>query len=117
MLHPKIAVMMVRGAATLPHGTGKTVRVAVFAEGAAAEEARAAGADVVGGDELIEEVKNGRGDEALEEVRDKEISFYAEKEARQFRGMPEKPRGRDFTIWEGVIMADDEDPLAYLGLL
>ncbi|KAK1322064.1 hypothetical protein QJS10_CPA03g00768 [Acorus calamus] len=50
---------MVRGAATLPHGTGKIVRVAVFAEGAAADDARAAGADTIGGDDLIEQIKNG----------------------------------------------------------
>ncbi|GAB2220022.1 hypothetical protein Drorol1_Dr00007663 [Drosera rotundifolia] len=49
----------VSGAVVLPHGTGKNVRVAVFAEGAAAEEARAAGADIVGADELIQEIKNG----------------------------------------------------------
>ncbi|XP_078177281.1 ribosomal protein L1p/L10e family [Carex rostrata] len=58
---PKRGDQMVRGALTLPHGTGKTVRVAVFAEDAAAEEARAAGADVVGGDELIEEIRTGGG--------------------------------------------------------
>ncbi|XP_058103372.1 uncharacterized protein LOC131246926 [Magnolia sinica] len=58
---PRRGDQMVRGAATLPHGTGKTVRVAVFAEGAAADEARAAGADIVGGDELIEEIKKGGG--------------------------------------------------------
>ncbi|XP_008797475.2 50S ribosomal protein L1 [Phoenix dactylifera] len=58
---PRRGDQMVRGALTLPHGTGKTVRVAVFAEGPAADEARAAGADVVGGDELIEEIKNGGG--------------------------------------------------------
>ncbi|VAI77307.1 unnamed protein product [Triticum turgidum subsp. durum] len=49
---PRRGDQMVRGAITLPHGTGKTVRVAVFAEGPAAEEARAAGADVVGGGKL-----------------------------------------------------------------
>ncbi|WOL05657.1 hypothetical protein Cni_G14386 [Canna indica] len=58
---PRRGDQMVRGALTLPHGTGKSVRVAVFAEGSAAEEARAAGADIVGGDELIEEIKNGGG--------------------------------------------------------
>ncbi|XP_011629371.1 uncharacterized protein LOC18425641 isoform X2 [Amborella trichopoda] len=58
---PRRGDQMVRGAITLPHGTGKTVRVAVFADGAAADEARAAGADVVGADELIEEIKNGGG--------------------------------------------------------
>ncbi|KAJ6796424.1 Uncharacterized protein M6B38_218385 [Iris pallida] len=58
---PRRGDQMVRGAVTLPHGTGKTVRIAVFAEGPAADEARAAGADIVGGDELIEEIKNGGG--------------------------------------------------------
>ncbi|RCV21910.1 hypothetical protein SETIT_4G176500v2 [Setaria italica] len=58
---PRRGDQMVRGALTLPHGTGKTVRVAVFAEGPAADEARAAGADVVGGDELIEEIRKGGG--------------------------------------------------------
>nr|XP_019707130.1 uncharacterized protein LOC105048153 isoform X1 [Elaeis guineensis] len=58
---PRRGDQMVRGALTLPHGTGKSVRVAVFAEGPAADEARAAGADVVGGDKLIEEIKNGGG--------------------------------------------------------
>ncbi|CAN6194906.1 unnamed protein product [Urochloa humidicola] len=58
---PRRGDQMVRGALTLPHGTGKTVRVAVFAEGPAADEAKAAGADVVGGDELIEEIRKGGG--------------------------------------------------------
>jgi len=50
---------VVRGAVVLPHGTGKTKRVAVFAQGAKAEEAKAAGADVVGMDDLAEQVKAG----------------------------------------------------------
>ena len=50
--------MIVRGVANLPHGTGKKIRVCVFAEGEQADEARAAGADVVGGDELIAEIKS-----------------------------------------------------------
>lgn len=49
----------VRGSIALPHGTGKTVRVAVFAEGEPTKEAEAAGADIVGADDLIEEIKNG----------------------------------------------------------
>lgn len=53
---------VVRGATVLPRGTGKQVRVAVFAQGANAENARAAGADVVGFDELAAEVKGGRMD-------------------------------------------------------
>ena len=49
----------VRGSISLPNGTGKTVRVAVFAEGAKAEEAKAAGADIVGSDDLVEDVQKG----------------------------------------------------------
>jgi large subunit ribosomal protein L1 len=56
---PRKADQMVRGTVNLPHGTGKTARVLVFANGEKAEEARAAGADVVGGDELIEKVAKG----------------------------------------------------------
>ncbi|MCL7044107.1 hypothetical protein MKW94_013373 [Papaver nudicaule] len=58
---PRRGDQTVRGAVTLPHGTGKTVRVAVFAEGSAADEAKEAGADVVGGEELIEEIRKGGG--------------------------------------------------------
>jgi len=53
---------VVRGSVVLPAGTGKTVRVAVFAQGPKAEEARAAGADVVGFDDLAEQVKGGKID-------------------------------------------------------
>ena len=56
---PRKADQMVRGTVNLPHGTGKTVRVIVFATGPAAEAALAAGADEVGGDELIERVAAG----------------------------------------------------------
>ena len=59
---PRKADQMVRGTVNLPHGTGKTARVLVFATGERAEEARAAGADIVGADELIEEVSKGRLD-------------------------------------------------------
>jgi len=56
---PRKADQMVRGTVNLPHGTGKTARVLVFATGQRAEEALAAGADHVGGDELIERVQGG----------------------------------------------------------
>jgi large subunit ribosomal protein L1 len=59
---PKKADQAIRGTVNLPHGTGKTARVLVFANGERAEEARAAGADIVGGDELIDEVSKGRLD-------------------------------------------------------
>ena len=49
----------VRGAITLPHGTGKSLRVAVFAKDAKAEEAKQAGADVVGADDLVDKVQSG----------------------------------------------------------
>lgn len=56
---PKHADQMVRGAVALPHGTGKTVRVLVFAQGDAAKAALAAGADFVGADDLIEKIGGG----------------------------------------------------------
>ena len=59
---PKKAEQTVRSTVNLPHGTGKTARVLVFAAGERADEARAAGADIVGADELIEEVAKGRLD-------------------------------------------------------
>ncbi|QIE56943.1 50S ribosomal protein L1 [Pikeienuella piscinae] len=57
---PRHADQMVRGTVTLPSGTGKTVRVAVFARGPKAEEAEAAGADIVGAEELMETVQSGK---------------------------------------------------------
>ncbi|ETD22519.1 50S ribosomal protein L1 [Helicobacter macacae] len=59
---PRHADQMIRGAVVLPHGTGKKVRVAVFAKGAKADEAKSAGADIVGADDLAEEIKNGNTD-------------------------------------------------------
>src|SRR5260370_5375906 len=56
---PRHADQMVRGVVTLPNGTGRTQRVAVFARGAKADEARAAGADVVGAEDLVEIVQKG----------------------------------------------------------
>jgi large subunit ribosomal protein L1 len=56
---PKHADQMVRGVVNLPNGTGRTLRVAVFARGAKADEARAAGADVVGAEDLVTSVQGG----------------------------------------------------------
>lgn len=58
-VNPRHADQMVRGAVVLPHGTGKTVRVVVFAKGDKAKEAEEAGADVVGSDELVARIKEG----------------------------------------------------------
>ena len=54
---PRHADQMVRGVVTLPNGTGKTVRVAVFARGPKADEAKAAGADIVGAEDLMETIQ------------------------------------------------------------
>ncbi len=59
---PRHADQMVRGVVNLPNGTGKTLRVAVFAKGAKADEARAAGADIVGENDLFETVNGGKID-------------------------------------------------------
>ncbi|GAC1656427.1 MAG: 50S ribosomal protein L1 [Acidobacteriaceae bacterium] len=59
---PRHADQMVRGVVNLPKGTGKTVRVAVFAKGAKADEARTAGADVVGAEDLMENIQGGQID-------------------------------------------------------
>lgn len=76
-IDPKKSEHSVRGTVNLPHGTGRKVRVIVFATGQAAEDARAAGADTVGGQDLIEKVKEGWTDfdvaiatpEEMKEVR------------------------------------------------
>jgi large subunit ribosomal protein L1 len=56
---PKKADQNVRGSIPLPHGLGKNIRVAVFAKGEKVQEAQAAGADIVGGDDLVEKIKGG----------------------------------------------------------
>ena len=61
-IDPRKSDQTVRGAVALPRGTGKSVRVAVVAEGAAAEEAKAAGADIVGFDDLVQTIKEGKLD-------------------------------------------------------
>ncbi|MCH8467316.1 MAG: 50S ribosomal protein L1 [Roseinatronobacter sp.] len=57
---PRHADQMVRGVVNLPNGTGKTVRVAVFARGPKADEAKAAGADIVGAEDLMETIQSGK---------------------------------------------------------
>jgi len=61
-IDPRHADQMVRGVVDLPNGTGKTVRVAVFAKGAKADEAKAAGADIVGAEDLMDIVQGGKMD-------------------------------------------------------
>ena len=61
-IDPRKADQMIRGTVSLPNGTGKSVRVAAFAQGEKAQEARDAGADVVGADDLVEEVLKGNID-------------------------------------------------------
>ena len=59
---PKHADQMIRGVCQLPHGNGKTVRVAVFAQGEKADEAKAAGADIVGAENLVDSILAGKVD-------------------------------------------------------
>jgi large subunit ribosomal protein L1 len=59
---PRHADQMVRGTVNLPNGTGKTVRVAVFARGEKADQARAAGADIVGAEDLMQDIQGGKID-------------------------------------------------------
>jgi large subunit ribosomal protein L1 len=59
---PRKAEQAIRGVVQLPHGTGKTLRVCVFARGPKADEAKAAGADVIGAEELVEEIIKGKMD-------------------------------------------------------
>ena len=61
-IDPKQTEQLVRGTVSLPHGTGKKVRIAVFAKGAQADEAKAAGADVIGHEDLIKKVSEGWAD-------------------------------------------------------
>lgn len=59
---PKHADQMIRGVCALPHGTGKTVRVAVLAQGEKADEAKAAGADIIGAENLVDSILSGKID-------------------------------------------------------
>ncbi|GIR53623.1 MAG: hypothetical protein CM15mP62_10940 [Rhodospirillaceae bacterium] len=59
---PRHSDQMVRGVVSLPHGTGKSMKVAVFAKDAKAEEAKQSGADFVGSEDLMTEIQNGKSD-------------------------------------------------------
>ena len=76
---------VVRGAVVLPHGTGKTTRVAVFAQGAKAEEAKAAGADIVGMDDLAAEPQGGHGDSGRGYCREEREGWSGAVPCRQGR--------------------------------
>ena len=65
---PKHADQMIRGVCALPHGNGKTIRVAVLAQGEKADEAKAAGADVVGAENLIDSILSGKIIDGLGQV-------------------------------------------------
>jgi large subunit ribosomal protein L1 len=68
-IDPRKSDQAVRGAVVMPEGTGKTVRVAVFTQGAKADEARAAGADIVGFDDLAHKVKAGETIQSISKKR------------------------------------------------
>src|SRR3989338_8170167 len=80
-IDPKQSEQMVRGTVVLPNGTGKKVRVLVFAKGEKEKEAKDAGADFVGGDDLIEKVSKGwlDVDRAVKEVKAGKIEFKVDK--------------------------------------
>ncbi len=77
---PRHADQMVRGVVNLPHGTGREVRVAVFAKGDKAEEAKAAGADIVGAEDLVETIQKG------------EINFCDDRHRRCGKGLQGRRR-------------------------
>ena len=72
---PRKSDQVVRGATTLPHGTGKTVRVAVFAQGDNADKATAAGADLVGFEDLAEQEKAGKMDFSCSASKSRQNGF------------------------------------------
>ena len=78
-IDPRKSDQAVRGATTLPNGTGKTVRVAVFTQGDSAEAARAAGADLVGMEDLAEQIKAGNMVTAVKNAKAGQVRFRADK--------------------------------------
>ncbi len=104
-IDPKKGDQQVRGSVSLPHGSGKTVRVAVFAEGVDAKEARDAGADFAGGEELIEEIKSSGKTEFDVAVAQPQIMAKLAKIAKVLGPRGLMPSPKDDTVTANVVKA------------
>jgi large subunit ribosomal protein L1 len=117
---PRHADQMVRGVVTLPNGTGRTLRVGVFARGAKADEAKAAGADVVGAEDLVEKVQNGTIDFRVEKAGILQAgvgkaSFTEEKLVENIKALADavskaKPAGSKGTYIQRVAVSSSMGP-------